>query len=37
VFDLCARVVVLANGRPLAEGTPAEVSANPEVQSAYLT
>ena len=36
VFDLCARVVVMAMGRSLAEGTPKEVASNPEVQGAYL-
>ncbi len=37
VFDLCTRVIVMATGRPLTEGTPEEVAANPEVQGAYLT
>ncbi len=36
VYDLCDRVLVLGNGRRLAEGSPAEVSANPAVQEAYL-
>ena len=36
VYDLCDRVLVLGNGRRLAEGSPAEVSANPLVQEAYL-
>ena len=36
VYDLCGRVVVLGNGRQIAEGTPAEVSADPVVQEAYL-
>jgi ABC-type branched-subunit amino acid transport system ATPase component len=36
VYDLCDRVLVLGNGRPLAEGSPAEVSANLLVQEAYL-
>lgn len=36
VYDLCDRVLVLVNGRRLAEGSPAEVSANPLVQEAYL-
>jgi branched-chain amino acid transport system ATP-binding protein len=36
VYDLCRRVVVLGAGRRIAEGSPAEVSANPVVQEAYL-
>ncbi|MDQ0469222.1 ABC transporter ATP-binding protein [Labrys wisconsinensis] len=36
VFDLCSRVVVLAGGRPLAEGGPDAVAADPAVQEAYL-
>ncbi|MFD8983334.1 ABC transporter ATP-binding protein [Streptomyces sp. NPDC059564] len=36
VMDLCARVVVLDLGTVLAEGTPAEVRANPLVREAYL-
>jgi branched-chain amino acid transport system ATP-binding protein len=36
VLALCERVVVLANGRKLAEGTGIEVTANPLVRDAYL-
>ncbi len=36
VMSLCTRVIVLAEGRILAEGTPAEVRANPAVIEAYL-
>ncbi|MGW0395642.1 ABC transporter ATP-binding protein [Streptomyces sp. NPDC003042] len=36
VMDLCARVVVLDLGTVLAEGTAAEVRANPLVREAYL-
>ncbi|MHA5047217.1 ABC transporter ATP-binding protein [Streptomyces sp. SD15] len=36
VMELCTRVVVLDLGRILAEGTPAEVRADPAVQEAYL-
>ncbi|MDO8279053.1 MAG: ABC transporter ATP-binding protein [Burkholderiaceae bacterium] len=36
VLSLCERVVVLANGRKLAEGTGSEVTSNPLVQKAYL-
>ncbi len=36
VMSLCTRVLVLAEGRVLAMGTPAEVRANPEVVEAYL-
>lgn len=36
VMSLCTRVVVMAEGRVLAVGTPAEVSANPAVIEAYL-
>ncbi|MFE5908983.1 ABC transporter ATP-binding protein [Streptomyces wedmorensis] len=36
VMDLCSRVVVLDLGHVLAEGTPAEIHANPAVREAYL-
>jgi branched-chain amino acid transport system ATP-binding protein len=36
VFNLADRITVLAEGRPLAEGTPAEITANDKVQAAYL-
>jgi branched-chain amino acid transport system ATP-binding protein len=36
VMDISDRVVVLDYGRTIADGTPAEVCANPEVVSAYL-
>lgn len=36
VMDLCTRVVVLDLGAVLAEGTAAEVRANPLVREAYL-
>lgn len=36
VFGLCQRVVVLAAGKVLAMGSPAEVSADPRVREAYL-
>ena len=36
VMSLCTRVLVLANGRVLAEGTPASIRANPQVIEAYL-
>ncbi|AYD03798.1 ABC transporter ATP-binding protein [Neorhizobium sp. NCHU2750] len=36
VSRLCSRVVAMALGRPLAEGTPADVAANPAVIEAYL-
>ncbi|WP_405681322.1 hypothetical protein [Streptomyces sp. NBC_00048] len=35
-MDLCARVVVLDLGTVLAEGTAAEVRADPLVREAYL-
>ena len=36
VFGLCERVVVLALGEKLAEGTPSEIAADPAVVEAYL-
>ena len=36
IMNLCERIVVLSFGQIIAEGTPQEISANPEVISAYL-
>ncbi|HEX6137222.1 MAG TPA: ABC transporter ATP-binding protein [Casimicrobiaceae bacterium] len=36
VFDIAQRITVLDQGRVLAEGTPAEISANDAVRAAYL-
>jgi branched-chain amino acid transport system ATP-binding protein len=36
VFHLADRIMVLAEGRVLAEGTPAEIAADEQVQAAYL-
>jgi branched-chain amino acid transport system ATP-binding protein len=36
VMGTCQRVVVLAAGRKIAHGTPAQVRADPVVQQAYL-
>ncbi|MGV8989715.1 MAG: ABC transporter ATP-binding protein [Cypionkella sp.] len=36
VFNLADRITVLTEGRPLAEGTPQEITENAAVQAAYL-
>ena len=36
ITDLCDRVLVMAQGRELARGTPQEVLRNPKVIEAYL-
>jgi branched-chain amino acid transport system ATP-binding protein len=36
IFQLAQRIMVLAEGRVLAEGSPAEIAANEAVQAAYL-
>ena len=36
VFSIAQKITVLHQGRVLAEGTPAEVRQNPEVQQVYL-
>ncbi|MDE2333961.1 MAG: ABC transporter ATP-binding protein [Rhodospirillales bacterium] len=36
VFHLADRITVLAEGALLADGTPADIAANPDVQAAYL-
>jgi branched-chain amino acid transport system ATP-binding protein len=36
VMSISDRITVMHQGRVLAEGTPAEIAANPIVQSAYL-
>ena len=35
-MSLCQRVVVMAEGKVLAVGTPDEIRANPDVINAYL-
>jgi branched-chain amino acid transport system ATP-binding protein len=36
VFHLADRITVLAEGALLADGTPSDIAANPDVQAAYL-
>jgi branched-chain amino acid transport system ATP-binding protein len=36
IMNLCERIIVLSFGQIIAEGAPQEISANPEVISAYL-
>ena len=36
VFEVANSIIVLVNGEILTEGTPAEISANPQVRSLYL-
>ena len=36
VMSLCTRILVLAEGRIIAQGAPAEIRANREVIEAYL-
>jgi len=36
VMSLCERIMVMASGRKIADGTPLEISRNPQVLEAYL-
>ena len=36
VMELCQKIIVLDQGQVIAEGTPAEIQANPAVLDAYL-
>ena len=36
VMSLCTRILVLAEGRIIAEGAPDEIRGNPQVIEAYL-
>jgi len=36
VFGFASRILVMDRGRLVAEGTPAEIAANPVVQAVYL-
>lgn len=36
IMNLCDRIVVINFGSKIAEGTPSEITANPQVQEAYL-